>query len=602
MQIRRPSAEVISYPIAAFDVETRGDKRKFVHGVVVDSEGAYHFTNKEEMREHLTHPRYSGYRVFATNLEYDLTSVFDGFEYGIVPLYFRSRLINAKYRDRETKTIYFLDTGNLTNRMSVARMGKIVGLDKYETPPWLLGKNKGHNPWTCDKHGKEYCIPCYCERDTEITYLFAVMFQEVCIKLGCNLKNTVGSTGIDLWKRCYMAEGLRVPPLNYNEFCRPAYHGGRTENFVTGTVEEVNGYDLNSLYPFVHVTGSYPHPNYLEHRKSPSSLDKILACEGVMECVIDVPPMLYPPLGLVYNHRLYYPIGRLEGQWTIAEIREALSLGCKIVSVGYVVYADRVIIPLRDYMIDVYELRKKYRAEGSPMNQVIKLMLNAPTGKFGQRTDNELYHFMPIDDVDSPDQLKGRDIYYFPQGVYVTKPVLISGPPDYINTLWASQMTSLARSLLMRTVRELGESAFYIDTDSVHTTEEIPTGKELGDWKQEFTRRTVVYRGAKYYYSDDQKDPSFSKIRGIPARLHRDYISDGHAICNLVAHPKTANKRGFDINDWYRMDKRDRDRYPRRRQTTRIKSGGNYYQTEPFTVEEIKKMLKDAPPPPPLVF
>lgn len=88
-----------------------------------------------------------------------------------------------------------------------------------------------------------------------------------------------------------------------------------------------------------------------------------------------------------------------------------------------------------------------------------------------------------------------------------------------------------------------------------------------------------------------------SKVRGIPSELQREFIEKGKVTMKLTAHPRTAERRGMTINQWYEMEKRDRENFPKRKQGERVSEGGDYYRTEPFTMGEVEELLRDANPP-----
>jgi hypothetical protein len=76
------------------------------------------------------------------------------------------------------------------------------------------------------------------------------------------------------------------------------------------------------------------------------------------------------------------------------------------------------------------------------------------------------------------------------------KPVVLT---SYQNTAIASFVTSYARIHMNKIMQKNPESIYYTDTDSVFTTKELPTGKNLGELKLENTHDSAVFLLPKTY-------------------------------------------------------------------------------------------------------
>jgi len=599
MLIRKPKRPPKNHPVIAFDTETVGDKRRFVHGVVVRWDGAYHFDDPVAMREFLLSPEHEGAFIYATNAEYDITALWGEYPPEMQVLYAGSRFIKATIRPRKGgKVITFLDTWNLTNKMSVSKMGKAVHCPKFETPPELTGK-KPSTPWCCIKHHKEYCVECYCERDATITYKFARLLQDTIRDLGAEVKPTIGGMGIDLWKRRFLPDGLERPPDIINEAVRPAYHGGYVVNHIIGKIHNVTSYDVNSLYPYVHVAYDYPHPNHLTiTRHRAASKEYIWRYEGISKVDIEIPKGVRPILPVTLKDRVFYPYGKLTGIWTHPELREQVRRGAKITKVYWNIFSYATIRPFKDYMTTLYQLRLKFKEQGNPAQKCIKLLMNAPTGRIGLRKDNNLYYLKSMDRINTLDEIQGKKIIDIHGTSYLCEPLNQNYKPDYVNVMWAAYQTAYARLEVIRLSEKANALVVYNDTDCVHTLGTLPTGKGLGQLKKEWENRSVVYKGPKFYYTVDGKKPFISRIRGIPRFLHKMFIRDGEVHFKTPARPKEAARLGVRIGDWVKRVKRECEIYPKGKPIKHITENGDYWLTTPWHIDELVKLLEKAPPPP----
>ena len=161
--------------------------------------------------------------------------------------------------------IRFLDLKNIFMVRSLAKLGKIVGIEKLEKPP-LLGS---------------YQLKELIETNEEVRRLFeayAIQDAKICFYAGKYIMNlierprsTIGSISVHK----FFEEYARKPRINKHYVdtlfsfprypdslkakIKKAYRGGRVEVFKRGTNdEEVRYYDVNSLYPYVMYTNRFP--------------------------------------------------------------------------------------------------------------------------------------------------------------------------------------------------------------------------------------------------------------------------------------------------------------------------------------------------------
>jgi hypothetical protein len=207
-----------------------------------------------------------------------------------------------------------------------------------------------------------------------------------------------------------------------------------------------------------------------------------------------------------------------------------------------------------------------------------KLMMNSLYGKFGQK--------------------EGMSMIY--------KDLLIrrSKPAAHANVLWAAYVTSHARVHLLRELRRCSH-VYYTDTDSLFTPDTLPTGKGLGELKQEGVYRLIEFLGNKLYlvmepameraYQEgrgwvcptchlDGKEGicRHAKAKGVPREAASDFLHTGRAIFRRPARYREARKSwGANANTWYDIEKIRDEMYTKRK----ILTNGH---TEPWEWKEYQ--------------
>lgn len=295
----------------------------------------------------------------------------------------------------------------------------------------------------------------YNERDCLVLHVALARFRELVEKLGGEVGMTAASTAMSLLRRKFMKRPIernshflgcdgkchrdaceiddcrqREPAERechgcMHDFVRDAFFGGRTE-VIRMFGWNLTYMDINSSYPTA-MLGDLPTG---KSRTLPegSSLMMLKTMgrryQGFVECIVEVPKTMYlPPLPYRWHKRsgemkLIFPTGRLYGTWTWLELEYALSLGCKMLTVGKSVWFQKG--KLFDKMIEtLYKYRqKKCTNEGCGQNVaegnckcekktwdpgldfVAKLMMNSSFGKFATNPIREktiLTDLIPFD-------------------------------------------------------------------------------------------------------------------------------------------------------------------------------------------------------------
>lgn len=529
----KPSTEKLkTLDIYGFDIETYGRENKFLMGSIVNDKKEYVFWDKERMQTFVKGSNLlRGSTLFATNLAFDFLGLFDDlsklhdFSYVVKG----SEFMMITHRNKK-HVVKFMDTMSFF-RASVNTLGKIVGEPKLEKPDFL-GQHVGMNT-DKGRQLQEYNI-----RDSRISYLFAKFLQDNFNDLGANMRCTIASTSMGLFKRKYLKNWIIQPQKELLKEQFQGYFGGRVEAFYRGKVpSETYLYDINSLYPYVMSTKSFPNPNTL---REGIDLEK----EGMTYARIKVPDSLsIPLLPFRGENKLLFPGGEFQSWQSNVELRKAIEIGYDIHPIkGY--HYEKTFNPFRSYITDLYAKRRKYKKEKSPIELVMKLCMNSLYGKFGQKMYQQEMIF-PNDkegmkkfrqycqanrdlldegkparySIDSPDTVEklpdGTEVHV-PKIFYIKDEDTEDYPP-FINPILCIYTTSHARLELYKWIEKIQAAkkrVFYCDTDSVITDHQLPTGKRLGQMKLELNIKKGIIIKPKFYYLEDDST-TLVKAKGM---------------------------------------------------------------------------------------
>lgn len=478
-QFGKLKGHIVSKEFIGFDCETYTNKNLFRCCSFVASNWRKTFWNKREAIEFIfNHKRtFQKKYIVATNLEFDIVALFLGEpEWDNLKLLFgKMNLIAVKIEeDKKIKNkngdIVFIDTLNY-NKRSVKELGELININKLEISEDFFKKEK----LTIEEQKElmEYNI-----NDALISKKYMEHLQNTINNLGGNIKLTLPSTALDLFRRKYFYYSFIKESKIYGDdtitdFIFASYYGGRTENFVKGIYDNVYYYDVNSLYPSVMIDNFYPEPSsvFIPEKLSKENIYDYM---GVTECKIKAPNDNIPILPSRYNGKTIFPIGEFKGIWTNELLTYALYNGYEIIEIyEQVLYNEKVLL-FHDYIDKLYNLRLKYKEEKNPEEQTIKLLLNSLYGKFGQRKPliTELVTKEKItNSLLQKKLLAGYEIHQSD----ITKMYImqIIGKKYSKNTfpIIASYVTSYA--LIQMCIKLKNTIPLYIDTDSIMTQIEI---------------------------------------------------------------------------------------------------------------------------------
>jgi len=577
--------------VVAFDIEGAGGEGGFVCGAIATGNVIEFYEERAPMwRALLRHGR-GGAWLFAHNLEYDLPVV-AGRELLDGSLIFKQDgMLWADYPFQDHRVRIF-DSLNLFPRWSVADMGRMVGLPKLETSDGLMALLTRPRGWAGLDRASQQTVRAYCMRDAEIVQRAVEALQEEALSIGGELKPTIAGISMDVFRRRFHRWPYPALDEAQNLAARPAFYGGRVENFAVGQVPHVNMYDANSLYPAVQAGGRFPHPSHLCYEDQPRPDGGYWKWQGIAEVTVTAPPSFIPPLPYRHLGRLFFPTGRMRGAWPLSELRAARERGAVIESVEWVVGTDVTFNPFEDFVETLYARRQGYLAEGNARHALLKLILNSLYGRFGLNPDHALYRLIRLPQTPDWSALRGYTTSEWNDEVVAYGEMPSWGMPSYVNVLFAAQIASDARLRLTSALLGEGERAIYCDTDSLLTTGALPVGEGLGEWRQQMSDGTADIIGLKEYSLHNEVMGDRYVAKGVPSRAMKEYLRDGSARFKRALRVREAIASGRNPSEWVETLRTRGQVFPKRR----LESAAKHARGEPcltfaWRAEELPELL-----------
>lgn len=584
--------------IFGFDTETFGrfeqnDNQGFLFGSIIGDDYKQVFFNKDEWEELLHNQIFRSSFVCATNLAFDLQSIYSCFSkmpieemlkkytfrdragsiifaYTYVSydlndkkLYSKNALdkklckLTPEKRLLERKKYYkitFIDSISHL-QSSVKNLGKIIGIEKMESP-----KRLGRRP--IDDIEYFYTLK-YNINDSLITFTFMKWLQNEYNKLGAELKVTISSTSLDLFRRKYLKKFIPQESKDKIEFQQSAYYGGRTETFIRGRFTtqnfgKIKAYDINSLYPFILSTGIFPYTKSF-FAKNPS-INHIKNFEGIAEVECFCPSDLHIPiLPVRHDNKLIFPVGLIKGCFSFIELRYALTLGYKILKIKRCLVYENKFNPFSNFILDLYKFRIERKKSGDSSELIPKILMNSFYGKMGYRYDNK-EELMLQDDIKSQEEIDSWTNFYSYHNSKIIR--ICKGKnntcPSYVMPIISLYVTSQARIHMHKLFNRIGyENIIYTDTDSIYTVKNVYNSLNLGDLKLEHTIDDIVFIKAKMYGSKE-----FIKVKGlskfdIPYSEFIEILKSGNITKEMTTFTKLRGSliRNKKINSVYKITK-----------------------------------------------
>lgn len=469
------------------------------------------FRNRKTMIQHLQlDPRFKDKYVFAHNMEYDGTVLYDNIYKFDPNAIFNGRLIcftNGHCRFADSMNIF---------KTSVATLGELIGTAKTK-----LGNAKMRSK----SIGKSEINRCVIDCQIVWDALFSIFQQAGDVKI------TQASLSLIYYRRFHQPMHIDFDEKNVASFW-DSYYGGRTEVFKLGPTH-ASVIDLNSAYPFAMKYCKFPNPKYLKVEKSITTdylINNLFPhYEGCVYATVKHKKTWIGYLPVKMDNKLCFPTGTFKGCWNFNELKFALDQkAVTIISIKKVVYADRMPSPFESYVDKLYAERMASKNEFEIFR--IKIFMNSLYGKFAQRIAEESIY---IEDIKKSlpmirqHQKNGtfKSLQLFNPKRNDAFMVISSKKGQHVShsiPSFASYITSYVRVIVLKQLLKMKSCRpVYCDTDSIFY--EIDRGfknsYELGGWKKE---SKIVYQidGLKnYHYKDLKKaDEMIHRIKGVPKK------------------------------------------------------------------------------------
>lgn len=538
--------------ICAIDVETQGPNREWVSGALWSDETTLYATSRSEFVSALRSHARKRYTFFAHNAEFDGTAVL--WESGED---FRIHYVNDVYDcgywkyGESDRNAQLWDTVRLTAGMSLAMLGDAIGLPKYPTPKTLLGEDDWRQSWVCDEHSQRECVECYNLRDAEIVWAYMNALRDWTEGNLITLRRSLPGIAMELWKTWDAGNQQTLAGSETIELSRAAHHGGRCEVFKYGVVPWIKTHDIRSHYGWLLATMELPDCTTLTYRRGPLDFDNIADALGVVEATVDVAQQHIPPLPAVYDSHVYFPVGRFKGQWSIAELANAVEHGVTVARVHRATWTHKAFRPFNITASALLNSREDALARDDSRQLIFKLLINSIVGRLAMRDAQVRRIYRRWRPGLTPDELRGYELESSANAVYACKEVGQTVHSKTSNVMWAALITAAGRIKLYDHLLQAGASLAYCDTDSVHCTTTIPTGPNMpGQLVPKGEYQRGIYVGPKLYHLSDDDGRSETRAKGIPRSAAEQYINDGHTTFQRSLSVREAIERGLPAGTW----------------------------------------------------
>lgn len=575
------------HEVCAFDVEGRGGPDGFVCGAVVSASGTEFHLDHEAMFESLLDHGARGEWLFAHNLEYDLPIV-AGRRLLEGDLLFKSQgMLWATYAVGKRKARFY-DSTNLFPRFTLKKLGDLVGLPKLGIAHDRLMALAGSSSWSDLSPAEQVDTRAYCIRDAEIVRRAVGLLQQETLSLGGELRPTIAGCALDLYRRTFHKWPWRALGEATNGLARGAFYGGRCEAFMLGQVEGVNLYDTNSLYPFVQDHARFPLPGRLRLDLAPQGLGALKGSQGVAQARLTAPEAFLPLLPHRFTKRLFFPVGQMEGVWTLEELREAEARGVEILDLQWALHSPATFSPFHEFIDTLWKRRQGYLAADDGRAQILKLLLNSLYGRFGLNPGDGLWRMLPLRLDPGDGRYRG-----FVTSEVDGEPVMMghvqsAQQPAYVNVLIAAQVSAEARLHLFRAMEGQHEDLAYCDTDSILTRGRLPAGDGLGDWRLQMQGGRADLVGPKEYLLHNSVLGERAVVKGVPEEQAASYLRTGAARYRRARGIRESITKGHQPSEWVEVLKERGDVIPKRCPTVlgddRL---GDFSLTVPWDVEQL---------------
>ncbi len=524
--------------LATFDIETDyPDNPKDVLLIgFYDGESYREFNNFNNFLNFTLRKRYYNYNIYAHNggrfdfkFLLDDLSKFD-YDFNIVD-------VNGNILQIEIPMVYYYNDSGVKLPKYTIKFRDSYMLMKDSLHKLSYSFNVPHKKIECNffnKNTKENLSPpnnlpyedkfenwdkfCeYLEYDTIGLYECIRYFENVLHSFGGNIKLTIASTALSLFKNNYLHswiypvnKQIKIGHLlgkdifiNIEDEIRKYYIGGRTE-IDKRYGEYLFYYDINSLYPFVMQSNEFPvsSPLFVLPEQLSKNDKGFLMCDIYYDenkCKSGLPFLPVKLFNKNFN-KLIYPTGKWSGLYDIDVINFAKDLGYEVdIKYGFIFDYEPIF---KDFINDMYSLRK----ENDSYNIIFKYIMNSSYGKFAQKRLTT-----QIVKMTDSDEFKDCKIepYIDDLGLYKIEKEISS---NHIIPSISYRVTQLAQMELYKWYKKADYDIYMSDTDSFITTKQLTQSKNLGDIKLEYEIDRGIFLFPKFYCFEGYETKTGNKI------------------------------------------------------------------------------------------
>jgi hypothetical protein len=355
-------------------------------------------------------------------------------------------------------------------------------------------------------------------------------------KIDIESKITLSSLALTIFRMNYYDSTnwpIHIPNQNEDTFIRRAYYGGHADAYIPYG-ENLNYYDVNSLYPFIMKTFPMPggKPKWMGYLDG-QDLDNLF---GFIEAYVACPKTLKRPF-LPYrdkNNTLIFPTGEFTGVYYSEELKYARSLGYTVIPLSGYIF-EKKESPFESFVSSLFESRLNAKKYGNDaISYVYKILMNSLYGRLGinpkstvtevctKKRFNVLFRYSDLIFAEMLND-KYYIVSYWSNAKKVSDEIVSNhldywNPPSISAVQLAAAITASARIYMYPHISR--DDCYYTDTDSVVLGGQLPVelvSSDLGMFKKEYHIKKGYFLAPKSYSFIPDKGEKVTKHKG-PAK------------------------------------------------------------------------------------
>lgn len=488
--------------IATFDIETANWVEFLILGFF-DGKEYKEFYSIDDFLNFVCRDKYTGYKIYAHNAgKFDFLFLFDSLKLPADIYDINGRIFSIRIKLPSGKAVQLYDSYYILQFSLDKLIKKLTPDTAHKKIEIDFSKVTKVTP-LLRKHLKNDCLSLH-----EIL----VVFQSNINVLGAELKGTSAATSMDLFTRYYLK--TEIPTyFQHDESVRRSYFGGRNEVFKKH-IKNGFYYDFNSLYPAVMQNNYFPvgTPQKISNYRYDKNDTGFVFIRTKINSK-------YPVLPYKTATMLLYPNGNLSGFYSIEFLKKLQELNIPFQCFDALLF-DREKL-FSGFVSDLYALRMKNK-NNSVLNYTMKLMLNSLYGKFAQKIKRKSFYFNPDKKLVDKKNLilysPYYDIWYDESECFLS----------YILPAISSYVTGYAQ---LKLSKYINDNTYYIDTDSIITTEQLPVSGKIGDLKLEDIITDGIFITQKVYAYKNEKNKTVKRAKGFTAESIKKITFENYKNC-----------------------------------------------------------------------